>query len=139
MTYTPPHGWTCFHCGMTFHKPEDAREHFGADASWEPACLDRLKHTDQEILDRARRAEEAEQHAEKLRAEAEAEAEQVHLHLASLGTYFPGCRYIHEAFHLYDTMEGRALAAEATLAVLQWLAPDLVVTARQIACGDKKL
>ena len=29
-TYPAPrHGWTCFHCGVTFHATAAAREHFG--------------------------------------------------------------------------------------------------------------
>src|SRR4051812_35357219 len=35
---SPPHGWTCFQCGETFHGPELARAHFGADQTEEPAC-----------------------------------------------------------------------------------------------------
>lgn len=34
----PPLGWTCFHCGETFTTPGAARDHFGGDASAEPAC-----------------------------------------------------------------------------------------------------
>ena len=37
--YTPPpHGWTCFHCGETFTTPGAARDHFGFDPSFDPAC-----------------------------------------------------------------------------------------------------
>lgn len=35
---TPPHGWTCFHCGDTFTTPGAARDHFGFDPSSDPAC-----------------------------------------------------------------------------------------------------
>ena len=34
----PAHGWTCFHCGETFHSLRDAREHFGHDPGATPAC-----------------------------------------------------------------------------------------------------
>lgn len=37
--YTPPpHGWTCFHCGETFTTAGAARDHFGFDPSFDPAC-----------------------------------------------------------------------------------------------------
>lgn len=35
---TPPHGWTCFHCGDTFTTPGAARDHFGFNPSSDPAC-----------------------------------------------------------------------------------------------------
>ncbi len=34
----PAHGWTCFHCGETFTTPGAARNHFGFDPSYDPAC-----------------------------------------------------------------------------------------------------
>lgn len=34
----PEHGWTCFHCGETFTTPGSARDHFGFDPSFDPAC-----------------------------------------------------------------------------------------------------
>ena len=45
MTETPAetfpfseHGYTCFHCGDTFTTFGAARDHFGFDPSWDPAC-----------------------------------------------------------------------------------------------------
>lgn len=38
----PEHGWTCFHCGETFLKTGEARDHFGADPSALPGCLERV-------------------------------------------------------------------------------------------------
>lgn len=35
----PRHGWTCFHCGQTFHTTTQARGHFGVVPSYTPACL----------------------------------------------------------------------------------------------------
>lgn len=39
---TPPHGWTCFHCGEhfppTFKGQRDARHHFGPSINAEPMC-----------------------------------------------------------------------------------------------------
>src|SRR3546814_10219541 len=34
----PAYGWTCFHCGDTFTTPGSARDHFGFDPSFDPAC-----------------------------------------------------------------------------------------------------
>ena len=38
-TYTPlARGWTCYHCGETFHTHAKAAGHFGADIDAKPAC-----------------------------------------------------------------------------------------------------
>ena len=38
-TYSaPPHGWTCFHCGVSFHATAAAREHFGPRPTSTSAC-----------------------------------------------------------------------------------------------------
>jgi hypothetical protein len=43
-TYTPPaHGWTCFHCGETFHAVGAARDHFGAHETATPGCVLRVR------------------------------------------------------------------------------------------------
>jgi hypothetical protein len=34
----PEHGWTCFHCGQTFHNPGSAEEHFGEHPRSVAAC-----------------------------------------------------------------------------------------------------
>lgn len=35
----PKHGWTCFHCGETFHKLGEAEVHFGCTPEAETGCL----------------------------------------------------------------------------------------------------
>jgi hypothetical protein len=35
---SPEHGWTCFHCGETFHTNEGAKLHFGEQATDQPRC-----------------------------------------------------------------------------------------------------
>jgi hypothetical protein len=35
----PRHGWTCFHCGHTFHTLFQAKVHFGEHPEVEPLCL----------------------------------------------------------------------------------------------------
>lgn len=34
----PEHGWTCFHCGKTYHDVESAKAHFGVHEDAAPAC-----------------------------------------------------------------------------------------------------
>ena len=45
----PEHGWTCFHCGLTFEQPNAARDHFGYDIEAMPACLFDGKHVRSEL------------------------------------------------------------------------------------------
>lgn len=43
-TYNAPrHGWTCFHCGMTFMTEFGARLHFGMDPGEVPVCKREIK------------------------------------------------------------------------------------------------
>lgn len=39
----PEHGWTCFHCGETFHAVGPARAHFGAKQDANPGCMERVR------------------------------------------------------------------------------------------------
>lgn len=66
-TYQAPrHGWTCFHCGETFsiathgshaQAVQGAREHFGPDPRWTPACIELMQSKPQQLYRRLRRAE----------------------------------------------------------------------------------
>lgn len=122
----PDHGWVCFHCGEEFSVPrqkchqralEAAREHFGATPQDEPLCkVATLPHA--ELVRRVRAAEESERAAIEARQQADDEAEAAHSALSSLGTYFKGARTVYDAFCLFDSMEGRALAAEERAAAL---------------------
>jgi len=53
---TPRHGWTCFHCGETFKSHDLARDHFGRDPDYGPACV--LK-SERGLLSHLRHHEEA--------------------------------------------------------------------------------
>ena len=46
----PEHGFTCFHCGDTFHTVKSAREHFGNDINDEPGCVLKLMGGDKGLL-----------------------------------------------------------------------------------------
>lgn len=52
-TYPHPEcGWTCFHCGETFHTQGAARRHFGGRADERPRCallLERLTEARAEL------------------------------------------------------------------------------------------
>lgn len=60
----PAHGWTCFHCGETFHASGLAEAHFGHHVDGEPAC--RLNRKERGLAFQLR---EAEQQLERYRME----------------------------------------------------------------------
>ncbi len=56
MREVPEHGWTCFHCGETFTREDEARCHFGDDETSETACRIVARH-ERGLLEALRRAE----------------------------------------------------------------------------------
>lgn len=115
----PERGWTCFHCGETFKTLGPARDHFGGSIYAEPGCMVRVQAGEERGLQMALRAAEAE--IDKLRNDIDGDiSSSLNFHIrleAQLDSYKPfrGCRSIKEVFDLYDSMEGRALAAEEML------------------------
>lgn len=119
-TYMPPeHGWTCFHCGDTFTCEKTARTHFGATPDAVPGCLLRMQEGDRPML-RLVRSLEAD--VAKLRAEAEDDYSQryysrVESDIRGTAPAFKECRTLRDVFNLFDSMEGRALAAEEQISL----------------------
>lgn len=142
-TYQPPeHGWTCFHCGETFTNAYRARDHFGADPSATPGCLLKVEHGEERgLLMAFRRLELAN---ERLRRDIEDETTSTKLFYARLKSElrafnpFRECRSVQDVFNLYDSMEGRALAAEAILKAIEKFSPDDVCYARDRVCNPEK-
>lgn len=106
--------WTCFHCGETFTTVGSARDHFGAAEGAEPGCLIRVKLGDERGLQMELRKAEAE--IVRLRAVDETrdhEASCYHAMTGELERLFKGARSVQQAWFEWESMEGRALAAEA--------------------------
>lgn len=115
---SPEHGWTCFHCGETFMVPAMARAHFGATPDAIPGCLMRLSKEERPLLRMVRSLE-----ADLLRLRTSAEDgfyAEYHARLEAdirhTAPAFKNCRTLRDVFNLYDSMEGRALAAEERIA-----------------------
>lgn len=128
-------GWRCFHCGVFCATEDEAIEHFGPTQDWTPSCQERA--TDLQLLERTRQAERAALSYRKQRDEAESEAEAAHGRLSMLGYYFKGASSVYDAHCQFHSMEGRALAAEAILAVAERLDPGLVAKARLEVVGPE--
>lgn len=142
----PAHGWVCFHCGEEFNVARQrshhgalvaAREHFGSTIADEPLCkIATLPHA--ELARRVREAEESERAAIAARNEADAQAEGAHSELTSLSSRFKGARTVYDAWCMFDSMEGRALAAEAVIADLERIMPRAVALARDRICKPRE-
>lgn len=117
--------WRCYHCDFVTNDPEDAEAHFGErdDAEeFTPICkwwaeMDEEERADT-LQDTLKELNKEREYSANLRAENEKLEYQVNSQTSYISSYkaFAGCRSITDIFHLYDTMEGRALAAEEKLA-----------------------
>jgi len=139
-TYTPPpNGWCCFHCGETFTFTRGgyraARVHFGATPDWVPDCIERRTRPDDVLLDEARRSRIASAQFQKERDEALEAEEIAACSLSSWESAIKGARTAHDARCAFESMEGRALAAEAVLVELQRSEPDALMAARIAVAG----
>ena len=123
-TYTAPaHGWTCFHCGETFTTVGSARDHFGAQPDATPGCMLKVTFGDERgWLMELRKLEAA---VERWRNDAFDETtfyREYHAKLESdirsTAPAFKNCRSLRDMFNVFDSMEGRALAAEERAATL---------------------
>jgi hypothetical protein len=115
----PEHGYTCFHCHETFTDEIEAAGHFGVDENAKPGCILAMPRGEERGLLLALRATEQqaialmnqvhEQTAPSRRLQA--------LVTASIRSFTPfrECDTLQDVFNVYDSMEGRALAAEKTL------------------------
>lgn len=115
----PVGGWVCFFCGERFTTIGTARDHFGAAQGCEPGCALKVAFGDERgwLMELRKLEERADQQQDRA-LEAERELENAQCRINSLSdamkSYRPfrACDSIQHAFHVYDSMEGRALFAE---------------------------
>lgn len=116
----PQNGWTCFHCGETFTTWGSAEDHFGETQCSTPACQIKLGDERGLVMELRKFEKQANEQLERaLDAERDLEAAQCRISSLSDAMHgykpFRTCNSINEVFFLYDSMEGRALAAEERL------------------------
>lgn len=114
--------WRCFHCGFETSNPAEAGAHFGErddPEEFTPTCTWWAKLSSEE------RAQEFQDLRQQLNYEQRMAGDQVARiegleyrlegQLSEIHSFAPfrKCDSIHQVFHVYDSMEGRALAAEA--------------------------
>lgn len=116
--------WRCFHCDFITTDPKEAQAHFGDrdDASeFTPTCKWWLSMPDSEravtLQDTVKQLTDEQDHSANLSIQVEALTYQVEAQTACIQSYKPfrSCRTINDVFCLFDSMEGRALAAEEQL------------------------
>jgi hypothetical protein len=113
----PQDGWVCYHCGERFTTWGSAEDHFGKNPHDTPACI--IKAGDERgLVMELRKAEQAAEDQLQRALQAEREIETLECRVQALTTNFKqykpfkNCDSANEAFFVYDSMEGRALAAE---------------------------
>lgn len=103
--------WRCFHCDDVFTDSEEARVHFGDYLNSEPACKIGAGFM--------RKYREMEAEVSRLRTDIDAEVSSNEIFNARLemllNSYRPfrQCRSVRDVFNVFDSMEGRAIAAES--------------------------
>lgn len=139
-TYDPPRsGWCCFHCGEHFKVTEQdqARDHFGPTPDWKPKCFDRNLEKE-ELVIRLRHAETEVARYREVASDAIENEETANGSVRAYHSYFPGTHSAYEVWQQLHSMEGRALAAEATLKCLEdgVVPKEAVAHARAKAAGE---
>ena len=113
--------WRCFHCGFETNNPVEAEAHFGERddaAEFTPTCTwwAKLSASEraQEFQDLRQQLNEERDESGRLNIANEGLQYRVDGQLSEIHSFAPfrECRSIHDIFHLYDSMEGRALLAE---------------------------
>lgn len=128
----PKHGWTCFHCGDLFRTVGAARDHFGHDPFSEPGC--RIKAGEEKgLLIALRKAEKDfadlvdRMHTLDAEAQAANSTAQEILRAAK-------AENAHEVRCNIDSLEGRAIAAEAMVNWIETFDPAVIERAREVVC-----
>jgi hypothetical protein len=117
----PTDGWVCFHCGERFTTWGSAEDHFGKNPHDTPACI--IKAGDERglVMELRKSQQDAEDQLQRA-LQAEREIEVLEIRVQALTTDFKSfkpfkdCESANQAFFVFDSMEGRALAAEERIA-----------------------
>lgn len=119
-----PKGWDCFHCQEHFSTIGSARDHFGGDQGSLAGCQIKVGE-ERGLLMALRKAEAANDEWRKEALAGREEIESLEIRntasLSAMHSYRPfrECASIQEVFFVYDSVEGRALAAEGQVKELE--------------------
>lgn len=113
--------WLCFHCGFQTDKEAEAQAHFGDFEEAVSVCLDWDKlNADGKVAEYQNTLAElnaSREYSDDLRRENENLEYRIGSQESEIKAHKPfrNCRSINDIFNVYDSMEGRALAAEERL------------------------
>jgi hypothetical protein len=112
-------GWRCFHCDEVFTDQQAAAIHFGDNIDHRPGCVERLNAPENNLVLALRKVCD-EFHRLQLEVAEEITNDnyfygRLRQSLATIKP-FAKCISLHDVFMVFDSMEGRTLAAEARLA-----------------------
>lgn len=120
-TYPMPEGgYVCFHCGERLTTVGQAEDHFGATQGALAGCQIKVGE-ERGLLMELRKAEKSRDEWMQRALHDEQEIEHLECKVQSVTTAmqsykpFRECRSINDVFFLFDSMEGRAIAAEEQL------------------------
>ena len=118
-TYLAPEdGWVCFHCGERFMNEHNARLHFGPMPDAEPGCVMKLLSEDKRLLIKIRKLQSIIDDLREQNEQLDYEGGLASSIKHELSEQFNGAKTVREAWFQYESMEGRALAAEERLEAL---------------------
>lgn len=114
--------WRCFHCEDVFTDPVAAAAHFGTGEQHQAGCIEKLSAPEKNLVLALRKVCD-EFHALQFRVSEEITNDEyfygrLRRSLATIPK-FKDCISLHDVFNLFDSLEGRVLAAEERLARLQ--------------------
>jgi hypothetical protein len=140
--------WVCFHCGFETSDEAEAEAHFGDrddGEEFKPLCRwwQRMTPVErgQALQDTIQQLNDERRGNSSLRVSNWGLEYQVAAHEGAIRSYrpFKDCRRINDVFFLYDSMEGRALAAEQRLnAFLHPEATSLTISRIRKAAKDAR-
>ena len=108
--------WRCFHCGFETSDHKEGAAHFGDRDDESPICITWASLSVEERLGEYQALTRELNGERDENARLRSREEYLEFRLLEfenlLGSRFKGCRTINDAYNLYDSMEGRALAAE---------------------------
>jgi hypothetical protein len=144
----PKDGWVCFHCGERFTTSGSAEDHFGATPGSLAGC--QIKAGEERgLLMELRKAEKRADEQMQRALDDEREIETLECRISALTTDFKSfkpfkdCNSANEAFFVYDSVEGRALAHEenfeALLEALGWKRGSFTADTRDMIMHDAAL
>ncbi len=115
--------WRCFHCDEVFDTRGGAEDHFGNYINSTPGCVLKVQLGDERgLLMELRRVEEENAHLRQQMNEQYWDQVAFSAHLKTfIQSYRPfrKCETLQDVYFVYDSMEGRALAAEERAGIPQ--------------------